>query len=79
MATAAADAPLVLRRSAGDRYGIAIMTALMPCAFAILAAATAMVAPRSLGFGVFLGLMALLLGAAAILVTSSRRCYREDG
>ena len=68
MTTNAADPPLVLRRSAGDRYGIAIMAALVLGAFAALAAATTMTSPRLPGFGVFLGLMALLLGAVAALV-----------
>ena len=81
MATAAADTPLMLRRSAGDRYGIAIMAALVLCAFAMLAAATAMVAPRSLGFGVFLaslGFGVLLASLGFDLCVARRDGQSED-
>jgi len=67
------QAPVELRRSAGDRYGILAILALMGLVFAALALLGLAIAAESPGLAVFLLAMAAFIGAMTALVANEAR------
>lgn len=73
METASSNAPLVLRRSAGDRWSIVAMAAVMVMPVVALAAGAVALAGQSTGAAAFLLVMAAFLASLAMLVVGEAR------
>lgn len=67
------SADVVLRRSAGDRWSIVVMAAVLAVPVVGCVAGAVVVAPASIGLAVFLAAMAAFAGALAYLVIDEAR------
>jgi len=73
MESASSPTPLILRRSAGDRWSIVAMAAVMVAPVVALVAGAVALAGQSTGAAAFLMVMAAFLASLAVLVVNEAR------